>query len=161
MSTRLNFWILFQASLGLSLSYAYRIVESPNNLKTCPAVNYRAPFVELHPEDQHKNFYEVHDPQKNDNIIVKQTKSENWLMRIINIRTVTKKPKPEPAQEVQEKPGDGFLHHLLNILKRNARSKDALQGNNNETKIVFIVKNKPHQRDPHHTQKRDPLPYIM
>ncbi|KAH8265594.1 hypothetical protein KR038_011334 [Drosophila bunnanda] len=138
---------------GGSFSYSYRFLES----QTCAAPMRVPRFEEQHLNDQHRNyFYNVNEVPKRTPSVVNEIKSENWLMRIINIRTIRQNPVQEDPGMEQKQHIDGWFKRFLNIL--NSKREDPPPKNNNEPKILFFVKKNPYHGEDHRIIKRDPLP---
>ncbi|KAH8288889.1 hypothetical protein KR054_011520 [Drosophila jambulina] len=134
---------------GGSLGYSYR-------LQTCPAPMKMPLFEEQHLNDQHRNFYNVHEIPRKPPTHINEIKSENWLMRIINIKTIRQNPVQEDPGMEQKQHIDGWLKRFFNIL--NSKREDPPIKNNNEPKIIFFLKKNPYHSEEHRVVKRDPLP---
>ncbi|XP_016978014.2 uncharacterized protein LOC108043716 [Drosophila rhopaloa] len=146
MSTRRHFGIVLLLC-SMSLSSNYRLLESQHDHNSCPARNKDTIFEEPHLSDQHRNFYNVHEIPRRPlpNPIKNEIKSENWLLRIINIKNVEQKPSQEPENQRME----GFFKRFLNILSSyNHKSEPKLlfilKKNRNPTE-THVVKNEPEQ----------------
>ncbi|KAH8242677.1 hypothetical protein KR032_001083 [Drosophila birchii] len=137
---------------GGSLCYSYRLLEG----QTCPAPMKVPVFEEQHGNDQNRNFYNVHEIPRKAPSLVNEIKSENWLMRIINIKTIRQNPIQEDPGTEQKQHIDGWLKRFFNIL--NSKREDLPPKNNNEPKILFLFKKNPYQKEEHRIVKRDPLP---
>ncbi|KAH8357097.1 hypothetical protein KR084_001839 [Drosophila pseudotakahashii] len=154
MSTRRHFGIvLILCSMGLS--YNYRLIENHEDLKTCPARNKDILFEEPRLNNQPRNFYNVHDinGRQNLNSNKNEIKSENWLLRILHIKSVSQIPSPEVPGTEENKHMDGFAKRFLNFLRMSSKHK-------NEPKILIILKKNRHTED-HQIVKREPLPYNL
>ncbi|KAH8361916.1 hypothetical protein KR200_008399 [Drosophila serrata] len=136
---------------GGSFSYSYRLLDS----QTCAAPMKMPLFEEQHLND-HRNFYNVHQVPRRNPSIVNEIKSENWLMRIINIKSIRHNPTQEDAGMEQKQHIDGWLKRFLNIL--NSKREEPSPKINNEPKILFLLKRNPYHREEHRIIKRDPLP---
>ncbi|XP_017030644.1 uncharacterized protein Sgsf [Drosophila kikkawai] len=151
MSAHHYFGVLVLICSG-SLSYSYRLLES----QTCPAPMKMPQFEEHHLDDQHRNFYNVHEVPRKPPTQMNEIKSENWLMRIINIKTIRQNSIEEDPRTEQKQHMEGWLKRFLNIL--NSKREDPPPKRNDEPKIWFILKKNPYPREEHRIVKRDPLP---
>ncbi|XP_017000369.3 uncharacterized protein Sgsf [Drosophila takahashii] len=158
MSTRRHFGIVLLLCC-LSLSYNYRLIENHEELKTCPARNRDLLFNQPHLNNQQRNFYNVHDIPARQQINSNQNemKSENWLLRIFHIKSVSQNPSHEVPGTDENKHIDGFLKRLFNILRSN-KMEEPLHKHTNNPKILFIIKKNPHTED-HRIIKPEPLQY--
>ncbi|KAH8268438.1 hypothetical protein KR026_007104 [Drosophila bipectinata] len=159
MSTRFNFSI-FLLILGLSVGLTFRLIDGPVYLKTCPAPNRDSQLVELPPNEQQKHFYNFHNlpSDQQPNTVPKEKWTDNWLMRIVKIRTIPENPKTESSSGVQDNHMNGLLHRIFRVLHLRPRSDNLLENDNNERKMVVFLRKDPPAID-HHIVKRDPLPY--
>ncbi|XP_016959741.1 uncharacterized protein LOC108031052 [Drosophila biarmipes] len=155
MSTRRHFGIVLLLC-SMSLGYNYRLVENPVNFKTCPARNKEIPFEEPRLNSQPRTFYNVHDiPSRHlINSNENEVKSENWFLRIFNIKTLSR----EIPGNDENQHADGFAKLLLDFFKPSPMMVDPLQQHKNQPKILFILKKNPLPEE-HHIVKRDPIPY--
>lgn len=151
MSTRFNFFI-FLVILGLNVGCTFRLIDGPVYLKTCPA-NSDSHLEELLPNEQQKHFYNVHNLPNNPQPQEKWT--NNWLMKIIKIRTIPEKPKSEDDQENRM---NGLMQRIFRILRLRPKSENVMENENNDRKMVLILRKDP-QAIEHHIVKRDHLPH--
>lgn len=156
MSTRFNF-LIFLLILGLNVGFTFRLIDGPVYLKTCPA-NGDSHFEELLPNEQQKHFYNVHNIPNNHqpDTIPKEKFTNNWLMRIIKIRTIPEKPKSEDSSSGQDNRINGLMQKIFRIL--HLRPKSDNENDNNDRKMFLILRKDPQAID-HHIVKKDPLPY--
>ncbi|KAH8332681.1 hypothetical protein KR074_009139 [Drosophila pseudoananassae] len=159
MSTRFNF-LIFLLIFGLKVCFTFRLIEGPVYLKTCPASNRDSQFEDLSPNEQKKHFYNVENlpNDQQPNIIPKEKWTDNWLMRIVKIRTITEKPKTESSSGVQDNHMNGLLHRIFRVLHLRPRIDNLSENDNNERKMVVFLRKDPPAID-HHIVKRDPLPF--
>ncbi|XP_017076790.2 uncharacterized protein LOC108111747 [Drosophila eugracilis] len=161
MSTHRHFEIVLLLC-SMSLSYNYRLIENRNALQTCPARNRDILFEGPHQNDHQRNFYNVHDLSRREqpNSNIKEIKSENWLLRIINIKSINQNPSHEVQGTEKNKPVDGFAKRFFNILRMSPKKKESLDLHKNEPKILFVLKKNPYPKE-HNIVKREPEHHIF
>jgi len=140
----------------INLSYSYRIIESNEVPKTCPALNKDIIFEEPHLNNNQREFYDVREiPRRlHFNSNKKEIQSENWLLRIIRIKTINDGPRHKVTEIKEDKHMDGFAKRLFNILKKTLK----MHKHNNDQKDLFVLK-KNHFPPEHHIVKREPVHY--
>ncbi|KAH8418114.1 hypothetical protein KR009_008804 [Drosophila setifemur] len=151
MSARFIFWI-FLGICAIGLSYTYRLIENQESLKTCPARNKDAPLIGvLHLNDQQEAAFNVNELNRKHPSRNIENESGNWLMRIINIKTIEKKTKQEDVEA--DKPGTGFANRLFNILRLKLKRDDS------DPKMILILKSNIHPQGEHRIVKKDSFKY--
>ncbi|XP_039495491.1 uncharacterized protein LOC120454345 [Drosophila santomea] len=159
MSARRHFGIIL-VLYCISLSYSYRLLESNEDLKTCPALNKDIIFEEPHLNNNQRELYNVHKiPRRHHfNWNKHEIQPENWLLRIIRIKTIGASPSPKVQEVKDDKPMDGFAQRLFNILRQTLNMEEPSYKHKNEQKTMFVFKKNPFPPE-HHIVKREPVQY--
>ncbi|XP_043656239.1 uncharacterized protein LOC122622110 [Drosophila teissieri] len=159
MSARCHFGIIL-VLYCISLCYSYRVVENDEDLKTCPAINKDIIFEEPHMNNNHREIYNVYKiPRRHHfNSNKHEIQPENWLLRIIRIKTINDGPSPKVPEAKEDKHMDGLAKRLFNILRQTLKMEEPSYKHKNEHKSPFLFKENPFPSE-NHIVKREPLQY--